>query len=109
MTSALDYGRRAERQRPEEPDVDPQVRFCERGRSKGRPLLDPVASEERAPPPDNERSGTHRPGRGGRKKRTNTWSSARKNVSLQSLTTFALAFTHTSCTARYLWAQPTML
>ena len=29
--------------RPEEPDVDPQVRFCERGRSRGRPLLDPGA------------------------------------------------------------------
>ena len=43
MTLALDYGRRAERQRPEEPDVDPQVRFCERGRSRGRSLLDPRA------------------------------------------------------------------
>jgi hypothetical protein len=32
MTLALDYGRRAERQLPEEPDVDPQVRFCERDR-----------------------------------------------------------------------------
>src|SRR5258708_35163228 len=41
MTLALDYGRRAERQRPEEPDVDPQVRFCERGRSRERSLLDP--------------------------------------------------------------------
>jgi hypothetical protein len=41
MTLALDYGRRAERQRPEEPDVDPQVRFCERGRPGGRSLLDP--------------------------------------------------------------------
>ena len=40
-TLALDYGRRAERQRPEEPDVDPQVRFCERGRSRERSLLDP--------------------------------------------------------------------
>ncbi len=44
MTLALDYGRRAERQRPEEPDVDPQVRFCERGRSQERSLLDPNAS-----------------------------------------------------------------
>src|SRR5260221_5954700 len=44
MTLALDYGKkkRAERQRPEEPDVDPQVRFCERGRSRERSLLDPV-------------------------------------------------------------------
>src|SRR5215212_12166683 len=44
MTQALDYGRRAERQRSEEPDVDPQVRFCERGRPLGRSLLDPTAS-----------------------------------------------------------------
>ena len=44
MTQALDYGRRAERQRSEEPDVDPQVRFCERGRPPGRSLLDPTAS-----------------------------------------------------------------
>jgi len=43
LTPALDYGKRAERQRPEEPDVDPQVRFCERGRPGGRSLLDPNA------------------------------------------------------------------
>ena len=57
-TLALDYGRRAERQRPEEPDVDPQVRFCERGRSRERSLLDPgvpapperTCSQNSAPP-----------------------------------------------------------
>src|SRR5260221_11334132 len=56
MTLALDYGKkkRAERQRPEEPDVDPQVRFCERGRSRERSLLDPVVEHRdttgKAPP-----------------------------------------------------------
>jgi hypothetical protein len=52
MTQALDYGKRAERQRSEEPDVDPQVRFCERGRPRGRSLLDPVVSAEGAQPPE---------------------------------------------------------
>ncbi len=47
LTPALDYGKRAERQRPEEPDVDPQVRFCERGRPGGRSLLDPGVTRPR--------------------------------------------------------------
>jgi hypothetical protein len=64
MTLALDYGRRAERQRPEEPDVDPQVRFCERDRSRGRSLLDPVVRAERATTGLRRKSDFIDPGRG---------------------------------------------
>ena len=64
MTQALDYGKRAERQRSEEPDVDPQVRFCERGRPRGRSLLDPVVRAEGAQPPDQSTPRPPHPGRG---------------------------------------------